>query len=285
MPVLTGWASQYTSLREVTRYDIPAAVDARHGPVIQHCIVALRSLFRALRQERVIFRDPTRRISLPALARLPQPLPADRVAGLLDRAGGPAAQLAVALVGIHAVPVADLIRLQAADLDLAAGTLTIRQGYRHRIVYLDEVTAALASRWLRYRHRRWPVSRNPHLPRWGPVCSRGSEPGPLGNRGQAPLQVAAGLVRFAGDAAHRHGRGDDHVSELIEQVLTGPADALPLVQPVDAQECLGHLADLLRPLQQPDLDGNVPVVCVQLADLVPHMFLPKLGDACSGSVP
>jgi hypothetical protein len=34
---------------------------------------ALRSLFRALRQEQVDFRDPTRGISLPAPARLPQP--------------------------------------------------------------------------------------------------------------------------------------------------------------------------------------------------------------------
>jgi hypothetical protein len=53
----------------VTRQDILDAVDARQGPVIQHRIIALRSLFRALRQERVIFRDPTRGISLPAPAR------------------------------------------------------------------------------------------------------------------------------------------------------------------------------------------------------------------------
>jgi integrase len=163
LPVLTEWADRYASLREVTRHDILDAIDARHGTVIQHRIIALRSLFRALRQERVIFRDPTRGISLPAPARLPQPLPADRVAGLLNRASGPAARLVVALVAIHAVPEADLVRLQAADLDLAAGTLIIRHGYRHRVVYLDEVTAALASRWLRYRHQRWPGSRNPHL--------------------------------------------------------------------------------------------------------------------------
>ena len=91
-PVLTEWAGRYASLREVTRQDILDAVDARHGPVIQHRIVALRGLFRALRQERVIFRDPTRGISVPAPARLPQPLTADRVAGLLDRADGPAAR-------------------------------------------------------------------------------------------------------------------------------------------------------------------------------------------------
>jgi hypothetical protein len=163
LPLLTGWASRYASLREVTRQDILDAVHARHGPVIQHRVVALRSLFRALRQERPIFRDPTRGISLPAPARLPLPLPADRVAGLLDRADGPAARLAVALVAIHALPEADLVRLQAADLDLASCTLTVRRGHQRRIIYLDEVTAALASQWLRYRHQRWPDSRNPHL--------------------------------------------------------------------------------------------------------------------------
>lgn len=163
LPVLTGWAGRYASLCEVTRQDILDAVDARHGPVIQHRIVALRSLFRALRQERIIFRDPTRGISLPAATRPPQPLPADRVAGLLNRADGPAARLAVALVAIHAVSEVDLVRLQVGDLDLASATLTIRRGLQRRTVYLDEVTAALASQWLRYRHQRWPHSRNPHL--------------------------------------------------------------------------------------------------------------------------
>jgi hypothetical protein len=158
LPVLTSWAIQYTSLREVTRHDILDAIDARHGPVIQHRIVALRSLFRVLRQERVMFRDPTRGISLPAPARLPQPLPADRVAGRLNCAEGPAARLAVALVAIHAVPEADLVRLQATDLDLTTGTLTIRRGLQRRMIYLDEVTAALASQWLRNRHSAGPAA-------------------------------------------------------------------------------------------------------------------------------
>jgi hypothetical protein len=34
---------------------------------------------------------------------------------------------------------------------------------QRRIIYLDEVTATLASQWLRYRHQHWPGSRNPHL--------------------------------------------------------------------------------------------------------------------------
>ncbi len=132
---------------------------------IQHRIVALRSLFRALRQEKLIFRDPTRGISLPATTRPPQPLPAERVAGLLDRAEGPAARPAVALVAIHALAEADLVRLQAAGLDLASCTLTVRRGHQCRIIYLDEVTAALASQWYRGRAR----------------YARVPQPGPLGS--------------------------------------------------------------------------------------------------------
>jgi hypothetical protein len=44
-----------------------------------------------------------------------------------------------------------------ADLDLASATLTIRRGLQRRVICLDEVTAALASQWLRYRHQRSPV--------------------------------------------------------------------------------------------------------------------------------
>jgi hypothetical protein len=41
--------------------------------------------------------------------------------------------------------------------------LTVTRNGRTRVIYLDEVTLALASRWLRYRHQRWPGSPNPHL--------------------------------------------------------------------------------------------------------------------------
>ena len=92
--MLTRWAGWYASLREVTRRDILDAIDARHRPVIQHRIVALHSLFLALRQERAIFLDPTRGISLSAAARLP----ASRVAGLLDRATVQQRRLGVAPV-------------------------------------------------------------------------------------------------------------------------------------------------------------------------------------------
>jgi hypothetical protein len=163
MPSLMDWSARYGSLREVTRNDILDAVAARHGPVTRRRIVALRSLFRALRQERVVFRDPTRGISLPSLDRLPQPLLSDQVAGLLQRAGTEAARLAVALVAIHAATTASLAKVKLADLDLASARLTVKNRREQRVIYLDDVTLEVLSRWLRYRHQRWPVSPNPYL--------------------------------------------------------------------------------------------------------------------------
>jgi hypothetical protein len=163
MPSLMDWSARYGSLREVTRNDILDAVAARHGPVTRRRMVALRSLFRALHQERVVFRDPTRGISLPSLDRLPQPLLDDQVAGLLHRAGTEAARLAVALVAIHAATTASLAKIKLADLDLASARLTVKNRREQRAIYLDDVTLEVLSRWLRYRHERWPASPNPYL--------------------------------------------------------------------------------------------------------------------------
>jgi len=51
------------------------------------------------------------------------------------------------------------------------------------------------------------------------------------------------------------------------------ADSLSAVQPVQADERIGHLADLLRQLQQPHLGRDIPVIGIQLANLIPHGFL------------
>jgi Phage integrase, N-terminal SAM-like domain len=163
LPVLTGWATRVTSLREITSHDIRAALDARPPVTARNLLSALHSLFRALKQEKLIFRDPARGISLPASRRLPAPIPADQLAGLIDRAASPMARLVIALIAIHGLGKKETTRLLAADLDLAAGRLGVhRDGSRHT-VYLDEVTHGLAARWMRDRHRRWPRTSNPHL--------------------------------------------------------------------------------------------------------------------------
>ena len=58
-PVLTAWSGQVTSLREITPDDIRHVLRQRPGQPAQDLASALRSLFRALKQERLIFRDPT----------------------------------------------------------------------------------------------------------------------------------------------------------------------------------------------------------------------------------
>lgn len=87
-PVLMTWTQQVSSLREITPDDIQAALDDRPPVTARNLLSALHSLFRALKQERVIFRDPTRGISLPAIRRLPAPIPTDQLRGLIDRTDG-----------------------------------------------------------------------------------------------------------------------------------------------------------------------------------------------------
>jgi hypothetical protein len=100
-PVLAAWTERITSLREITRDDIREALDSRPPVTARNLLPALRSLFRALRQERIIFRDPTSGITLPAMRRLPVPIPTDQLHGLIDRADGPMAKLIVTLIAIH----------------------------------------------------------------------------------------------------------------------------------------------------------------------------------------
>ncbi|WP_127357494.1 site-specific integrase [Actinacidiphila soli] len=161
-PVLTAWAARVTSLREITKNDVQDALKQRPGSTGRDLLSALRSLFQALKQERVIFRDPTRSVSLSTPERLPVPIPTDRLRGLIDRANGPMAKLVVALVAIHGLGRRETRYLLLTDLDLSHGRLTVQRDLKHT-VYLDELTHTLAADWLRERHRRWPLTANPYL--------------------------------------------------------------------------------------------------------------------------
>ena len=145
-PVLTDWSGRAASLREITPHDIRHALGQRPGQPAQDLASAMRSLFRALKQERLVFRDPTRGISVASVVRLPVPIPTDRLRGLIDRAAGPMARLAVALVAIHALGKLEVPRLLLADLDLPGGRLLVRRPLALHTVYLDDLTRALAYR-------------------------------------------------------------------------------------------------------------------------------------------
>jgi integrase len=162
-PVLHDWAGKHQSLREITPAEIHDALHGLVGSPANDRLTALRSMFRALKQERLIFRDPTRGITGTDTVTLPTPVPTDRLRGLIERADGAMAQLMVALVAIHALGSRELTRLRLAELDLARGTLTVHRVNGQRLVYLDKLTHRLATAWLQERRRRWPVTTNPHL--------------------------------------------------------------------------------------------------------------------------
>lgn len=59
-PILTAWTnSGITTLRQITSDHATTAVDDLTGSTRRQLAISLRSLFKALRQERVVFRDPT----------------------------------------------------------------------------------------------------------------------------------------------------------------------------------------------------------------------------------
>lgn len=163
-PILTAWSHSLVSLREVTPDHIRAALDARTGHVARRVQVALRSLFQALKQERVIFRDPTSGITLTTNHALPTGLPADRLRGILDRARKPRTRLIIVLIAVHALTWQEIRLLRLADLDLASGRLSVHRsnGTRHTI-NLDELTHQHVADWLAERQRSWPRTVNPHL--------------------------------------------------------------------------------------------------------------------------
>ncbi|MGH3199889.1 MAG: hypothetical protein ACRDOH_09575 [Streptosporangiaceae bacterium] len=82
---LAGWLAggyaqeerRYELVRdeEITAEEIREILKQRPGQPGLDLASALRSLFQALKQERLIFRDPTRGITMTTVVRLPVPIP------------------------------------------------------------------------------------------------------------------------------------------------------------------------------------------------------------------
>src|SRR5207248_3544837 len=117
-PILERWADRGSSLREIDTEDVADAIDQYRGHRAQSVRTALRSIFRTLKYERVVFHDPTRSISLPTVRQPPQALPSDRIAGLLDKAEHPLQRLLIALTAIHALSTGELLGIRLSDLDM-----------------------------------------------------------------------------------------------------------------------------------------------------------------------
>ncbi|WP_079191889.1 hypothetical protein [Streptomyces sp. CB00455] len=176
-PALVTWAQAgVVSLREITHEDVVCAARARNGNAGSQLASALRSLFRALKQERAVFHDPTRALTGPRHTSLPRSVPSDLLPVLFGQVTSPFGRLVVALVAVHALTGENIRSLLLVDLDLAHGRATIRRALNRRTIHLDPFTHQLAADWLAERHRRWPASTNPYLLTTGRTAFAASAP-------------------------------------------------------------------------------------------------------------
>jgi hypothetical protein len=157
MPVLRAWAAAgHTSLREISRADITAALPDSGSP---RALVgaALRSLFRLLKARKTIFVNPTARIRTGSPeTREPLPLELTALRQALD-ADDPARAALAALVGFHALRNAQLRGLQLTD---------VRDGRLHlpeRTILLAPAARTRLAAWLDHRAHRWPRTVNTYL--------------------------------------------------------------------------------------------------------------------------
>jgi ribosomal protein L40E len=159
-PALADWSARYQSLRQVTSDDITDQLQRLTGPTRLLVAAVMRSLFKTLKTQRVLFTNPTAGLELhrepppPALSLDPA-----RRAGLLDQLHRPDQRLIVLLAGVHALRPHQIRVLAVDDVDLTDDTL-VAGGRRRR---LDALTLAELGAWLELRRARWPASANPYL--------------------------------------------------------------------------------------------------------------------------
>ncbi|WP_327714038.1 hypothetical protein OG381_00340 [Streptomyces sp. NBC_00490] len=155
-PVLIEWAAGgHTSLREIAREDVAAALAASDHPA--RTGQGLRSLFHLLKQDHVLFADPTYRMRL-GYHPPREPLPVDTAAikALLDQSN-PARAAVASLVAFHGLSTSQVRNLQLVDV--SAGWLQLDD---RKIPLAPPVRERIAA-YLDHRTTTWPNTANPHL--------------------------------------------------------------------------------------------------------------------------
>ncbi|GGT03799.1 hypothetical protein GCM10010286_31320 [Streptomyces toxytricini] len=149
--------------RDITRKHIEDVLDPLRGAQARRLHTALRSFFRALKRERLVFRDRARSVSLTSNRFVPTASPSDRIAGLLDRLDDPRVRLMVFLVAIYArlpgtTPPPPTNRPRPQQ-----GPTASAPGGTHEPRHLPRrLPPRLVTAWELQRHRRWPDSSNPY---------------------------------------------------------------------------------------------------------------------------
>ena len=160
LPALQIWSAATTTCARS-----PATTSLDYLDTLAHtprmgALSALRSLFAWAARERVIFRNPARRIPGAARAHpVRQRLTDDDIARAVSAARTPQARVFVTLAAVHAARPGQIRALQLIDVDLGNRRLTIAGTTRP----LDDLTHRVLRDWLRHRAGRWPCTANPHL--------------------------------------------------------------------------------------------------------------------------
>jgi hypothetical protein len=156
-PIIQAWADAgHSSLAEITPAQVRAALPPS-GSRRNWAEYGLRSLFKVLKDRKLIFANPTRGMrSTPVGATIPLPLDTDAIRQALD-SPDPAVAFAVALVAFHALTASQLAALKLTDIVDGRLTLDGRD-----IPLAGPVKVRLAA-WLDHRARTWPATINPHL--------------------------------------------------------------------------------------------------------------------------
>lgn len=158
---LLGAGGRYSTLRQVTRDDITTWLAGQPGRSRPQDASTLRSLFATLKAERLIFANPVRGVRVARRnPSVPAPLPGHLLTATAAAAkDNPTLQVAVALVGVHALLPGQIRHLRLDQVDLASRRLD--PGGLDRP--LDEFTATAIRGYLDFRGKRWPATTSPYL--------------------------------------------------------------------------------------------------------------------------
>ncbi|WP_217496145.1 hypothetical protein [Arthrobacter sp. 24S4-2] len=167
-PLLEQWSASRGHLREITSTDIATAIEPLRGWPRSNTITALRSLFRFATRRRVVFTNPTARLTNPGGERSLLPMTDAEIRAIETRVTTPAQRLVVALAAVHAADATTIRGLILDDVDLPNRRITLRG--------VAQPLGPLAHRalkvWTEHRRSTWPHTPNPHL-----LISRGTAHG------------------------------------------------------------------------------------------------------------
>ncbi|MEU7899879.1 site-specific integrase [Nonomuraea sp. NPDC049152] len=159
-PHLLAWSETRNQLREITENDVSQVLDALSGHQRAGTFTALRSLFQFAKRHRLIFADPTRRLSVGrAPGRVLQPMTDAEIAEVKRTGVTPEQRLVVALAAVYAMRASAIRHLTLDDIDLPRRLIRLR-GHQQK---LSEFAHRALVDWLHDRHRKWPHTPNRHV--------------------------------------------------------------------------------------------------------------------------